>query len=221
MADGGVTRLFDSFMQQEPSSAIAVIEEAKRSGIPQDGLFDALFVPAVAMLGAAWASGEVDEIAFTQAAVVAEQLTSFVTPALTAPATGVTIVIGCAVHEHHDINKNIVASALKQAGHRVVDLGVSVRASGFLEKAEETGAPIVIICAEMMATAASVAGVRQALDAAGHRNTVLLVAGGPFAADRSLARGAGANGVIRGASSALRMVERVVKDRIAAGEGAK
>src|SRR5450759_4367941 len=80
MADDAPLKLYHAFVDQDPAAAISVIEAARASGVTQAHLFDTLFVPSMGLLGGAWANGDIDEIAFTQAAVVAEQVTSFVTP---------------------------------------------------------------------------------------------------------------------------------------------
>lgn len=206
--------LYQAFVSQDAAGAIAVIERARGEGVVQQQLFDALYAPAMALLGSAWASGAIDEIAFTQAAVVAEQIGSFVIPPATSRDTGVTVLIGVVQRDSHAIAKNVIAAALKEAGHRVVDLGCDVRPAEFLERVEETGARIVIVCAETMATARAVARVRDMLTAGGHPEVLLLASGGPFAADPELARAAGANGVARGAESALKLVARIATERL-------
>lgn len=217
MSDDTPVRLYSAFVGQDPAAAIHVIESVRASGVPQAQLFDALFAPALALLGAAWATGEVDEVTFTQAAVVAEQITSFVTPPSTVADTGVTVLIGCMQKDRHAVVKNIVAAALKEAGNRVVDLGVDVRPAEFLEKVEETGARIVLVCAEILQTAGDVGRVRDMLATAGHDDVVLLVSGGPFEADPDIAKRAGANGIVRGAESAIRLVAKVAADRLGIG----
>jgi methanogenic corrinoid protein MtbC1 len=216
MSDEAPIRLYRAFVAQDPATAIKVIEDARASGTAQAQLFDTLFAPALALLGAAWAAGEVDEVAFTQAAVVAEQITSFVAPPSSVGDTGVTVLIGCMQKDRHAVMKNIVGAALKEAGNRVIDLGVDVRPAEFLEKVEETGARIVIVCAEMMQTARAVGRVRDMLTTAGHDDVLLLAAGGPFDADPDVAREAGANGVVHGAESAIRLVARVAADKLGA-----
>lgn len=207
-------RLYQAFVNQDPAAAIAVIERARAAGVEQQPLFDALYAPAMALLGGAWASGAVDEIAFTQAAVVAEQIGSFVIPPATAGDTGVTVLVGVMQRDAHSLGKNVIAAALKEAGHRVVDLGVDVRPAEFLERVEETGARIVLVCAETGATARSVSRVRDMLEASGNSSVMLLVSGGPFVADPKLAKDVGANGVVRGAESALRLIARIREERL-------
>ena len=217
MAEDTAAKLYQAFVSEDPSSAISVIEGVKASGVAQADLFDQLFAPAMSMLGGAWASGAIDEYAFTQASVVAEQIASFVTPPSTAQDTGVTVLVGAMHKDYHAIGKNVIGAALKEAGHRVIDLGVDVRPAEFLERLEETGSRIVVVAAELVGAAHAIARVREALVAAGHGNVVILVAGGPFVADSALAKEVGANGVVHGAESALRLVDRVAQDILEEG----
>lgn len=209
MADDAAARLYQAFVSQDPAQAISVIERVKAQGIAQAQLFDQLFAPAMSLLGGAWANGTIDEYTFTQAAVVAEQITSFVIPPPTASDTGITVIVGVMHRDEHAIDKDITAAALKEAGHRVIDLGADVRPAEFLERAEETGARIVIVFASMVGTATSVGRVREMFTAGGREELVLFVGGGPFVADVSLAKSVGANGVVRGAESALKLVSKV------------
>ncbi|MDZ4168600.1 MAG: cobalamin-dependent protein [Coriobacteriia bacterium] len=209
MADDAAARLYQAFVNQDPAAAISVIEKVKQSGVAQAQLFDHLFAPAMSLLGGAWASGAIDEYGFTQAAVIAEQITSFVTPPTTAQDTGITILLGTMHRDLHAIDKDVTGAALKEAGHRVIDLGEDVRPAEFLERAEETGARIVIVFAQMNGTALSISRVREMFTAGGRDDLVLFVSGGPFAADVSLAKHVGANGVVRGAESALKLVAKV------------
>ena len=217
MADDAAARLYQAFVSQDPAAAISVIEEVRAAGVDQGALFDSLFAPAMAMLGGAWAGGVIDEYAFTQAAVVAEQVTSFVTPPATATDTGITVLIGAMHRDHHGVDKDILAATLKETGHRVIDLGVDVRPADFLERAEETGARIVVVSAQMMGTARAVGRVREMFTASGRNDLILLVSGGPFAADPALAREVGANGVIKGAESAMRLIARIARERLGGG----
>ena len=208
MPDDAPARLFQAFVSQDPAAAIGVIERAKRAGVAQVQLFDQLFAPAMSLLGGAWASGVIDEYTFTQAAVIAEQITSFVIPPTTSGDNGVTVLVGTMHHDLHTIDKDITAAALKEAGNRVIDLGADVRPAEFLERAEESGARILIVFAQLIGVAHSVSRVREMFSAGGRNDITLLVAGGPFIADQKLARSVGANGIVRGAESALKLVAK-------------
>ncbi len=217
MADDAAARLYQAFVSEDPASAISVIEGAKSAGTNQAQLFDSLFAPAMSLLGGAWASGAIDEYTFTQAAVVAEQIGSFVTPPAAAQDTGVTVLIGSMHRDYHSVDKNIIGAALKEAGYRVVDLGVDVRPADFLDRLEETGARLLVVCASMVGTAKNVARVREMLVTEERDNVLLLVSGGPFVADLELAKKVGANGVVRGAESALRIIDKISRDKLAGG----
>ena len=206
MADDAAMRLYEAFVSADPARAIEVIEAARAGGFAQAQLFDQLFAPAMALLGGAWADGSVDEYGFTQAAVVAEQVASFVTVPATAQDSRVTVLVGTMHRDLHSVDKDITVAALKEAGHRVIDLGTDVLPSEFLERVEETAARIVIVFAQQVRTAIDVVRVREMFAAAGRDDVVMLVSGGPFAASLELARRVGANGVIKGAESALRLV---------------
>ncbi len=216
MSDEAPVRLYKAFVSQNPGAAIKVVEKVRASGVTQSALFDTVFAPALALLGAAWASGDLDEVTFTQASVVAEQIGSFVTPASASADTGVTVLIGCTRKDHHAVMKNVIAAALKEAGNRVVDMGVDCRPAEFLEKVEETGGRIVIVCAEIMQTARQVGAVREMLNGGGHDDVFMLVAGGPFDAEPDIAKKAGANGVIHGAEGAIKLVGRIAVDKLGA-----
>jgi methanogenic corrinoid protein MtbC1 len=113
VADDAAARLYQAFVSQDPAGAIGVIERSKRGGVAQAQLFDSVFAPAMSLLGGAWASGAIDEYTFTQAAVIAEQITSFVIPPATATDTGITVLLGTMHHDRHTIEKDITAAALK------------------------------------------------------------------------------------------------------------
>lgn len=216
MADDAAARLYQAFVSHDSAQAIAIIQKAKAHGTEQAQLFDRLFAPAMSLLGGAWASGAIDEYAFTRAAVVAEQVASFVTPPSKPSDTGIVVVVGSMQGDLHSVDRNIVASALAEAGHRVVDLGVDVRPAEFLEGVEDASAQILIVFAQSAGVAASVGRVREMLTGNGRVDAVMLVAGNPFAADVARAKAVGANGVVRGAESALKLVAKIVEARKAA-----
>jgi len=220
MPDDAPARLFQAFVSQDPAAAIGVVEKAKRAGIAQVQLFDQLFAPAMSLLGGAWASGVIDEYTFTQAAVIAEQITSFVIPPTRSGDTGVTVLVGTMHHDLHTIDKDITAAALKEAGNRVIDLGSDVRPAEFLERAEESEARILIVFAQPIGVARSVSRVREMFSAGERNDITLLVAGGPFIADPMLARAVGANGIVRGAESALKLVAKAAARQGGARQGA-
>jgi len=210
MSGDATARLYGAFVSRDPAEAIAVVEQAKLSGMAQAGMLDQLFAPAMSLLGAAWASGALDEYAFAEAAVVAEQVSSFIVPPTPSTAAELTIIVGTMHRDHHTIGKAIAGAALREAGYRVIDLGADVRPSEFLERAEEAAARIAFVFAEQLETARSVVRVREMFASAGRGDAVIFVSGGPLSADEKLAKAVGANGVARGAEGALALVAKAV-----------
>lgn len=203
--------LFRALAKRDPAKAIDVVERVRAGGMAQDRLFDQLFAPAMAVLGGAWADGELDEYSFTRAAAAADQITSFVTAPSAARDTGVTVVAGTMEGDSDAVDKDVTAAALTEAGHRVVDLGTGVRPAAFLERVGETGARIVLVFAQTMAAATAVVRVHEMLVAGGRDDVALLVSGGPFRADGRLAHAVGAAGVVNGAEEALEIVGRAAR----------
>jgi methanogenic corrinoid protein MtbC1 len=212
-----VDRLYHAIAARDPAAAIAVIEAARIAGLDHDDLFEVLYIPAMARLGAEWARGAIDETAFAEAAFTGEQVASFVTPAAASVDRGVTLVVGCLEGDHHTLREDVYSAALKTAGYRVIDLGVDTPPSAFLTAVDETGARIVVAFAETIGAAVGAARVREALDSRGAGEIVLLLVGGPFEADPEMARALGGNAVASSAQSVLRLVGRIVDERLGAG----
>ena len=93
------------------------------------------------------------------------------------PSKG-TVVIGTVKDDIHDIGKNIVVTLLKGTGYDVVDLGIDVEASKFVDAVKETGAKVVGLSALLNLTFPRMKEVVQALEAAGIRDKVTVVIGG-------------------------------------------
>jgi 5-methyltetrahydrofolate--homocysteine methyltransferase len=213
VTDDAALRLYRSLVRRDSAEAISVVERARSEGTSQDVLFDELFAPAMAILGGSWADGSIDEYTFAQAAVVADQVMSFVTPPVAAHDTGATVIVGSMHGDTHDVGKNIIGSALRDAGHRVLDIGTDALPTAFLERAEQSGARILIVCAETLSSALAVTRVREMFEMAGIRGIIVLVWGGPFAADPSLAHAVRADGMIASAEEALQRVSQAVPGR--------
>lgn len=214
MTDDAALRLYRSLVRHDSVEAISVVERARTEGLAQDVLFDALFAPAMAILGGSWADGSIDEYTFAQAAVVADQVMSFVAPPVAAHDTGTAVVIGSMHGDMHDAGKNIIGSALRDAGHRVLDIGTDVLPTAFLERAEQAGASIIIVCAEILSSALAVTRVREMFEMAAREDVTILVWGGPFSADPRLVRAVGADGMLSSAEDALERVAEVARHRI-------
>ncbi len=88
------------------------------------------------------------------------------------------VLIGSVEGDAHEIGKNIVTAILRSAGYRVIDLGVDVPASDFVEKTRELQPQVVGLGAYMTTTMRRMPEVLEALAAAGLREQVKVMVGG-------------------------------------------
>jgi 5-methyltetrahydrofolate--homocysteine methyltransferase len=88
------------------------------------------------------------------------------------------IVFGTVAGDIHDIGKDIVVFMLDVNGFEVHDLGVDVPAQKFVDKIEETGAPIVGLSGFLTLAFDSMKQTIEAMQAAGLRDKVKVMIGG-------------------------------------------
>jgi len=120
------------------------------------------------------------------------------------------IVIGTVKGDIHNIGKNIVGIMLKTAGYDVIDLGVDVEASKFVDEAEKSGARIVMASALMTFTASQMKKITEYLEMEKVRGKYKLVfGGGPLT--ESWAKEMGADGYAPDALKAVELVKKLME----------
>lgn len=88
------------------------------------------------------------------------------------------MVLGTVKGDIHNIGKDIVAILLKAAGFEVYDLGIDVAPSAFVDKLNETGAPILGMSGLLTPSFESMKETVQAIEEAGLRDKVKIIIGG-------------------------------------------
>jgi 5-methyltetrahydrofolate--homocysteine methyltransferase len=89
-----------------------------------------------------------------------------------------TIVIGTVEGDIHNVGKNLVAMVLEGAGFKVVDLGVDVEPQAFVQAVKKSKPDIVAMSALLTTTMPKMAETIQALQEAGIREQLKIMAGG-------------------------------------------
>jgi methylmalonyl-CoA mutase cobalamin-binding domain/chain len=89
-----------------------------------------------------------------------------------------TVVIGTVKGDIHDIGKNIVVTLLRNAGFKVIDLGVDVAADRFVEKLKETSAAVLGLSCLLNLALHEMKNVVDVLATAGIRDKVTVIIGG-------------------------------------------
>ena len=92
-------------------------------------------------------------------------------------------VIGTVKGDLHDIGKNLVKMMMRGVGISVVDLGVDVPASKFLQKAKELGVDIVCLSALLTTTMPSIGDTIEEFKKAGIRDKYIFMIGGAPVSD--------------------------------------
>jgi corrinoid protein of di/trimethylamine methyltransferase len=120
-----------------------------------------------------------------------------------------TIVIGTVKGDVHNIGKNIVGIMLTSAGYDVVDLGIDVEPSKFVEEAEKVGADIIAVSALMTFTAQNMKVVTEYLEMEGVRDKYKVIfGGGPL--NENWAKDMGADAYAPDAISAVSVVNQMM-----------
>jgi corrinoid protein of di/trimethylamine methyltransferase len=118
------------------------------------------------------------------------------------------VLIGTVEGDVHDIGKSIVAAVLTAGGFEVIDLGVDVRTSIFVEKVYELRPDILGLSALLSTTVLKQREVAEALTKAGLRGKVKLIVGGA-AVTKEWAAKIGADGFAKDAFEGLEISKKL------------
>ena len=119
------------------------------------------------------------------------------------------IVLGTVKGDLHDIGKNIVATMLRVAGFKVIDLGVDVSPEAFLEAVKKYKPDIVGMSALLTTTMIEMENVIKELEKAGVRKDVKIIVGGA-AVTEDFAKKIGADAYGKDAVEAVAICKRLV-----------
>ena len=119
-----------------------------------------------------------------------------------------TIVIGTVSGDLHDIGKNLVGIMFKGAGYNVIDLGVDVSASSFIEAISVHNASFVGLSALLTTTMMSMKHIVSAVKEA-HDHVNVLIGGAPVTENYALE--ISADGYADSAAFAVDVAQRLEK----------
>ena len=118
-----------------------------------------------------------------------------------------TVVLGTVKGDIHNIGKNIVGIMLTTAGFEVIDLGVEVEPSKFIDEAEKSNAQVIGASALMTFTASNMKVITEYMEMEGVRDKYKVIfGGGPVTEDWAKEMGADAY-----APDAVKAVEVITK----------
>jgi corrinoid protein of di/trimethylamine methyltransferase len=119
------------------------------------------------------------------------------------------IIIGTVKGDVHNIGKNIVGIMLTAAGYNVIDLGIEVEPSKFVDEAQRNHADIIAVSALMTFTARYMSMVTEYLDMEGVRDKYKIIfGGGPL--NEKWAKDMGADAYAADASKAVAVINQMM-----------
>ncbi len=127
----------------------------------------------------------------------------------TKSATVGKVVIGTVKGDLHDIGKNLVASMLEGCGFEVINIGIDVPASDFVDAIRENEPDILCMSALLTTTMTYMKDVISALEEEGIRDKVKVMVGGA-PVSQHFAEEIGADGYSDNANSAVKVARKLV-----------
>jgi 5-methyltetrahydrofolate--homocysteine methyltransferase len=118
------------------------------------------------------------------------------------------VIIGTVKGDLHDIGKNLVGMMLEGAGYEVIDLGVDVPASKFVEALDEE-VDVVAMSSLLTTTMPEMLTTVEAIKESGKRAQVKIIIGGAPVTE-AYARRIGADGYAADAGLAAGLVRQVL-----------
>jgi len=206
-------KLRDAVLSGDPDEAVKLCKKVVEAGLDPLEAIEKALVAAILELGDKWVRGEafiVDLVAAADAmkagmAILREEV---VRKGKTVKYLG-RAVIGTVEGDIHDIGKSIVAALWEAAGLEVIDLGVDVSPSKFIEAIRQYNPDIVGMSALMTNTMLKQKETIEAVRQAGLRDKVKIVVGGAPTTEE-WAKEIGADGWAPDAISAVKLVKKLL-----------
>ncbi|WP_407355144.1 methyltransferase cognate corrinoid protein [Methanolobus sp. WCC5] len=177
-----IAKAKEAILDFDEDVAAEVAQEALDAGVSPVELIEDGFTAAMTEVGEQFEAGTL----FLPHVIAASEAMSagvtVLTPELEKLATETKskgkIVIGTIEGDIHSIGKDIVATMLKIAGFKVVDLGRDVPITSYVEKAKEIKADVVASSALMTTTMVNQIQIEEQLKEAGIRDSLKTMVGG-------------------------------------------
>jgi methanogenic corrinoid protein MtbC1 len=173
----------NAIIDTDREKAISVICDALSRGLKaEDALFKVVIPSIEMMMHSVSSSAEISMAQNFMASQIASEATDLLIEQFKAkPGAAGCMVIGTAYGDFHGLGKKIVGGCIKAYTIKVVDLGLSISAGTFVDKALEHNAQVIAISSMMIHTALGEDGclaVRNILKSRGLENKIKIIVGG-------------------------------------------
>jgi len=139
--------------ESDPESIVQAISDALADGIEAKDILDAM-ISSMGVVGDKFSEGELFIPEMLMAAKAMSTGVDVLKPHLVGNASSGlgTCIIGTVEGDLHDIGKNLVAMMIESAGFTIVDLGVDVPTSKWLEAVKEHNDVKLVACSALLTT---------------------------------------------------------------------
>ncbi len=202
-----------SILDGDDDEAAALAERSVREGVDPLDAINQGFVLGVNEVGKRYTAGDMFLPDLVLAGEAMKAAVAVLEPEMARRGTERqmlgTVVLGTVDGDIHDIGKTLVGTMLAAGGFKVVDLGVDVPVSTFIETARKHQADIVGLSALLTTTMVTQRSVIEALEEAGLRDQVKVMVGGA-PVTRGWSQEIGADGFSEDAIGAVSVARRLV-----------
>ena len=200
-----LNELYEAILNGKHNVALEVTKSALSENISPKVLIDDYLIKAMEEIGRRFEQHKVFVPELLMAGRAMKMSLSLIQPLLKGENASLMIGtggIGTVKGDLHDIGKNLVGSMFEGCGFKVVDLGVDVDATKFINAVKENNASIVGLSALLTTTMPYMKSIIEALETARLRDKVKVMVGGAPVSE-GFAREIGADGYSDSANSAV------------------
>lgn len=207
--------VFDAVVKGDRHGIVPILENALTQGFAPRVLMDEYLIPAITYVGELFEKKEYFLPQLIMSAEAMRKAFEYIEPLLEDKTgsldTGnkIKIILATVKGDIHDIGKNIVALMLRNHGFEVIDLGKDVSAETIIEKAKETGAPIIGLSALMTTTMVRMKEIISLTKKEGLKCKVMV---GGAAVTQQFADEIGADGYAEDANSAVKLAKKFAEE---------
>ena len=172
--------LTDAIVAGDMNKAVAMSQQAIEGGFEPQAIISDYLIKGMEIIGARFGEGKAFVPNLLMSARAMKGCLDYLKPLMkgdTSISYG-KIVIGTVKGDLHDIGKNLVASMFEGSGFEVVNLGINVDASKFVEEVKNQNADILCLSALLTTTMNYMTDVIKAIEEAGLRDSIKIMVGG-------------------------------------------
>lgn len=206
-------KFYNALSQGKMDDVKRLTQEALEGGVPVEKVLKEGLLSAMDRIGARFKNGEIyiPEVLIAARAMHAGMAVLKPILSKSSAKQAQKVLIGTVKGDLHDIGKNLVVMMLEGGGFEVVDLGIDVPASKFIESIKVYQPQVVGMSALLTTTMIEMKNTIQAIEWAGLRNQVKIIVGGAPVTQK-YAHDIGADGYAPDAASAVDLVRRVLAE---------